>query len=192
MRKESPGARPMKIRSNISVRRDGLPGLLRAISGLVKVEVLVGIPENAADRGTGEPITNAQLGYIHEFGAPEANIPARPFLVPGIETAKDQVAGYFKQIAQNAAKGRDVTERGLNAAGLAAASAVKRYMASNIPPPLSPRTLAARVRRGVTRTNTLIDTANLQNHITYVIRPTGRTLTIPAVPKHPVQQGDTE
>jgi hypothetical protein len=181
----------MKMRSNIRVVKDVLPQMLKQVSALVKQEVLVGIPEDKADRGTGEAVTNAELGYIHEFGAPEANIPARPFLVPGIASAQAKVADYFKQIAQNALRGRDVTAQGMNAAGLTAASAVKRYMATADFVPLSPVTLAARRRRGVTRTKPLIDTANLQNHITYVIRPTGKTLTVPQM-KQAKKQVQTE
>jgi hypothetical protein len=65
---------------------DHLPELLANIEQLTKSELFVGIPEDSL-RDT--DITNSALGYIHEFGSPANNIPARPFLYPGIEKATD-------------------------------------------------------------------------------------------------------
>lgn len=59
-------------------------------------EVLIGIPMSTTERPDGE-ITNAELGYIHEYGAPEANIPARPFLIPGVESVKGKALELMKK-----------------------------------------------------------------------------------------------
>jgi hypothetical protein len=40
---------------------------------------------------------------------------------------------------------------------------------SNVGPPLKPGTLAARRRRGLKRTNTLVDTGQMRNAVTYVV-----------------------
>jgi hypothetical protein len=47
---------------------------------------------------------------------------------------------------------------------------VKAKINSNIQPKLADSTLEARRRRGVTRENTLVDTAQLRNSVTHVIR----------------------
>ena len=75
----------------------------------------------------------------------------------------------------NAALDGDVQQVGrrLNRAGIVAASAVKAKINSNIQPALSERTLADRRQRGVTRENTLVDTGQYRNSITYVVRDKG-------------------
>jgi hypothetical protein len=57
--------------------------VIEAISQLSNKDVLVGIPDSAPER-TDTPITNAQIGYVMETGSPAHNVPARPFLVPGV------------------------------------------------------------------------------------------------------------
>ena len=57
----------------------------------------------------------------------------------------------------------------MRAAGMEASASVKNKIDSNVPPELSERTLAARKRRGVTRTDTLVDTGQFRNSITYVV-----------------------
>lgn len=57
----------------VKVRVDKAREVFAAIRKLTKTEVLVGIPGDGKERdpGEGEPITNAELGYIHEFGSPK-------------------------------------------------------------------------------------------------------------------------
>ena len=69
----------------VRVTRDRVSEVLSAVTKLVGREVLVGIPEDNTERVNGDEATNAQLGYVHEFGSPAKNIPARPFLIPGTE-----------------------------------------------------------------------------------------------------------
>lgn len=159
------------MNSGMKLMKDMWPAVKAGLARLPKQDVLVGIPNFAIGRDDNSPINNAEIGYIHEHGAPEANIPARPWLSTGIREAKEVIKSRFKQAAQLAIHG-DVTgiEVQLNHCGAETVEIVKAKLASNIPPPLKPSTLAARRRRGVTRTNTLIDTANLQNHINYVVR----------------------
>ena len=61
--------------------------------------VIVGIPEDNDSRFESN-ITNSQLAYIHEYGAPTANIPPRPFLIPGIEQAEDSNLEIFQHYAK--------------------------------------------------------------------------------------------
>jgi len=160
----------MPIKSGVVKTLDHLARIAEGVKLLASQKVMVGIPQEKNYR-KGDPINSAALLYIHEHGAPEVNIPARPTLAPGVREAKDPIAGYLKQAAGYALEGKPgATEKALNAAGIKGRDSVKAKIGSNTPPPLSPKTLAARKRRGVTRTNTLVDTAQMQGAVNYVIR----------------------
>ncbi|MNT50592.1 hypothetical protein D3C72_1875180 [compost metagenome] len=58
----------------------------------------------------------------------------------------------------------------MGGAGMTASNSVKAKINSNIRPELAESTLEARRQRGVTRENTLVDTGQLRNSVTYVIR----------------------
>lgn len=165
---------------------DGLPKLLEGIASLTKSEVLVGVPEDKAARQDGG-ITNAQLAYIHSKGAPEANIPARPFMEPGIARAKDAIAEEMKAGANAALAGKGVAEveRFLGRAGQIAVNSAQAVIRAGIPPPLKPATIAKRrirsagskYRRKATSANEttpLWDTGQLLRAITWVIRKARR------------------
>jgi len=155
----------------VTVVQDHTGDLEKALAALTENIVYVGIPADNTNRTDDDPLGNAAIGYIQENGSPINNIPARPFLVPGVQSVADKVAGIFQKAGENALSG-DLTavQQGMNAAGLAAQSAVKRHITEGIPPPLAQSTLAARAARAVKRTKPLIDTGQLLNSITYVIR----------------------
>ena len=94
------------------------------------------------------PITIAQLGFIHEFGSPAANIPARPFLVPGVESVKDKIGADLGKAAKAALKG---DESGFDAqmkkTSIDAAEAVKSYMKSGDFAPRAPATIKTRQKK---------------------------------------------
>ena len=150
---------------------DNVAKIMRSIDALVDKDVLVGIPSSEAEREKGDPVNNAMVGYISEFGSPANNIPARPSLMPGIRNVKDKISERMVAAAKAALSGEMATvDRQLNAAGLIAQSSVRAMINSNIQPALKASTIAARKRRKITRTNTLIDTAQFRNAVTYVIR----------------------
>ena len=152
------------------VTRDRTAEVLRAMRDLTDRIVLVGIPSSRAGRKD-VPMNNAAIGYVQEHGSPAQNIPARPFLVPGVQDARAAALARLEAAARRAMAGDAAgMDQQMHAAGLIAQNAVRAKISSNIPPPLSSRTLAARAARGVTRTNTLIDTGQLRAAITYVLR----------------------
>ena len=166
------------VATSIKVVKDNTKNIELAVKALTEKSVYVGIPGDSAkdkrDAQDGKPppkLKNHVIGYIQEFGAPESNIPARPFLVPGVRSVSDKIASIFRKAGKNAIEGNltDV-ERGLEAAGLVAQIAVKKTITDIIPPPLKESTLAARRSRGRTGTTPLIDTEQLLNSISYVIR----------------------
>jgi hypothetical protein len=149
---------------------DNMSKVLEGIALLGRLHVSVGIPQDDTTRKEGDAITNAALLYIHENGAAEVGIPARPTLKPGIKNAGKEIERRLKMAGQAALDGKPQSVRNqYAAAGQAGASAVKRMINSNVGPPLRPGTLAARRRRGLKRTNTLVDTGQMRNAVTYVV-----------------------
>lgn len=162
-----------------------------AMKMLTELEVLVGVPEEETERGGVNPegVTNASLAYIHDNGAPEVRIPARPFMLPGMHDAREPVTMQLSRAAQAAIRGNVIgVEQGFHGAGLAAQRAIKNKIIDGIPPPLSTRTLKAREAKGREGARValnrraqgyeeilelalpLIDTHEMLNSITYVIR----------------------
>lgn len=156
------------------IKTDRLKEVLQSISGLVDKQVLVGIPDSSPERKDDEPLSNAAIGYIQETGSPANNLPARPFLVPGVASAEEKTVPQLQKAVEAALDG-DLprAEKRMASAGLAAQNSVRAKINSGIAPQLKASTLAARRRRGRTGTVPLIDTGQLRNSITYVIRKKG-------------------
>lgn len=185
------------MKSGIFVTRDSTKQVFDCLKKLPDQDVLVGIPEQEATREDDDPVNNAMLGYIHEFGAPEANIPARPFLVPGVRDVKDRVSNFLKQAGKAALAGdSDKVTKAFHAAGLVASASVKNRIVSGDFQPLAEATLKARARRkgkgkgvalskgaqaeldsraagnapGTEFAKPLNDTGQMRNAVTYVLR----------------------
>ena len=138
--------------------------------------VLVGIPAEDTERkvpeGESEPINNATLLAINNFGSPAGNIPARPVMEIGIRNAQEQIAEEFKRAAQNALKqGFAALSIFYNRAGIIASNSIKKAINSqdDIDAP-SDATLAARRSAGFKGTKALIVTGQMRNSITYVVK----------------------
>jgi hypothetical protein len=165
----------VSINININMPVDNLAEFQDAIKILRDSEVLVGVPAAKAARddaksGVSKPgINNAALLYINDKGCPELNIPARPVVDPGIMDKKLQIEGEMLNTGRMILAGRDPHD-GLARAGQTAVDGIKARITSNTPPALAKRTIQARRRRGVTRTNTLVDKAKMLNAVTWVIR----------------------
>lgn len=144
--------------------------IFKDLKELERTEVLVGIPDANTGRPNGQPITNAALGYIHENGSTAANIPARPWLIPGILNEENKIVGYLRKGADGALNGNySEAVRYMGFAGTVARDSAKAMINSNIQPALAASTLLARRRRGVTRTNTLIDIGAMRNSVNYIV-----------------------
>lgn len=161
------------------ITKDLVPQLLQTIEDLTRQQVLVGIPGDTPARrpdGTHDPITNNVIGYLNEFGSPARNIPARPFLRPGVNAALPEIIERLRTGARLAVKfplDPDAGTRALMAAGLIAQRSVRMTITNVIPPPLSARTLYARKHRKIAPRQgevPLRDTSQLLNSITFVLR----------------------
>lgn len=159
--------------SGVSVVRDDVAKLMATIRAMGNDgDVLVGIPADE-DARSDSPIGNAAIGYIQEKGSSKQGIPPRPFLEPGVAKVSKQCADVIGKGAITALT--DMNPQAVltakNKAGLIAQNSVKATItAGDGFEPLAAYTLAARKRRGVSRTKPLIDTGSLRNSITYVIR----------------------
>lgn len=173
---------------------DNFGELLKALRLLSRTTVLVGVPSDdeekfgatSENQRTDVDITNAQIGYINEFGAPEVNIPPRPHLIPGVEQAMPEITRRLRAAGDAAFAARPMAAtKNFHAAGLTAQASVRNVIARGIPPPLAPATVAARRRRSAGSTyrrkaatasdvTPLIDTGDYVGSISYVVR-TGRS-----------------
>lgn len=163
--------------------------IARALSDRAKLfdgaVVKVGLP---AGKNYPDGTSIAYVGAIHEFGAPEVNIPSRSFM-RSTRTAKADA--WAKDMAEGA---KAVVQRRislygmLDAVGAVAAADIVQTIANTIPPPLKPATVQARIRRArktnpkfgakslpVTISQPLNDTGALIAHISYGTGPEGET-----------------
>ncbi len=177
---------------NLRMTGDRLSVLRDKIKELASKEVLVGFPEGPP-RGDDTPLTNAALAYIHDNGAPEQNIPARPFMVPGIAAVQDQIADTLTAGARRLVVVGDRAlsiDKELTRVGLMAVTSIRRTVTAGVPPPLADVTLRDRLRRHKGRAGEklelesramgnapstdfakpLIDTGQLYRAVDYVIR----------------------
>lgn len=157
---------------SVTMSGEGLASIFEAIEELTSQEVLVGIPHGEVREDT--DMTNAQIGYLQETGSPAMNLPPRAFLVPGVEDCQDLVSNQLTKAADEALKGnKQGVAKHLNRAGMSAQNSVRSKINSGEFTPLSEATLRARRRAGKTRTKPLIDTGQLRNSITYIIKKVG-------------------
>ncbi len=135
--------------------------------------VLVGIPSGSAknQRKDEDTFTNANIGFVMEYGAPEINVPARPFLIPGVNSVWSEIQKRLSKGAKKLLTDPSFSVKVLlESTGLMAQNGVQKYMTDAHFVPLSDSTLAARRRKGRMGTKPLIDTGALRQSITFVVK----------------------
>lgn len=83
--------------ANMTSRGPGIEKIKADMEVLMRMDVLVGIPEEKASRPGDSTINNAELLYIHTHGSPLRGIPARPVIEPAI-TAPDNKEKITEQL----------------------------------------------------------------------------------------------
>jgi hypothetical protein len=165
------------VLKNIKVTFDKSAKIAAALKEVSTTRVMAGVPaekglrdpEDAGEKAGG--INNAALMFIHEFGAPEANIPARPVVYPAIRSIQKEVIAGLKAIGKFALAGQvEMVDKGFHALGILAQNAMRKRITDGPFEPLKPSTIAARRARGRTGVRPLIDTGQLRRALTYVIR----------------------
>jgi hypothetical protein len=188
------------IHFGMDVTADNLREFEAALREMQAQAVMAGFPadkneEREDENGNPTPITNAALGYIHDKGMPEQNIPARPFMVPGIESVEGKIVDGMERIGVAALDGdTQEVEAGFMAVGLTAQNGIRRKIIDGPFAPLADSTLVARARMGgriakaaqaeidsraagneagVDNARPLNLTGQMRNAVTYVIRKEG-------------------
>lgn len=153
----------------VTVKNDKTPKVIASLKAMKGAQVLVGIPDLTNGR-QGSGIGNAALAYMNDRGVPSMNIPARPFLVVGVESALPKATKALQVYAAKAFNNPLEIEKGMAAAGMICRDAVKRRIVSQegMKAPAK-RTIELRKARGFAGTKALIVTGSLLNSITYVV-----------------------
>jgi len=141
------------IHIGLDVTSDHMREFADALRLMTDESVMAGFPADERPRedenGNATPITNAALGYVHNTGMPELNIPARPFMVEGIENVEDTIIDGMEATGLAALDGDSQgVESGLNAVGMTAKLGIQTKILDGPFEPLAESTLKARARRG--------------------------------------------
>jgi len=180
------------MNKNIKLLIDNLPSFKRNFKELTSKEVFVGVPSGKANRKDSKEPNNAMLAYIHDNGSPARNIPARPFMKPGIERAQRDIEKAMEIGAKQCLDGATETvDIALHRVGLIAQRSIRNRINEGISPPLAESTLKARIRNkkavkgalaelkrraagkaasATVNAKPLIQTGQLRNSINYVIK----------------------
>lgn len=178
---------------------DRMGEVAKILDEIDRQDVLIGIPEEKSSRNS-QDVNNAELGYVLAHGVyrdqarteinknqqlgmthsqaveaylmstgdPLFKIPPRPFLEPAIDANKENIATQQGKVLKSALENkREQARAELVKLGLYGQRVVKDWFTNseNNWPPNAPSTIA---RKGSDRP--MIDTGQLRNAITYVLR----------------------
>jgi len=152
---------------------DKIGKVAKAMNFMMENEVYVGISDETTTREKGEPVTNAELLFIHTNGSPVNNIPARPVIEPAIKDDKERLSKMMESAFLTAEKGdTEGALRKLKLAGMRAQNVCRAWFVNpkNGWPPNSPGVAARKRAKGSTNPKPLIDTGELRKSITYFVR----------------------
>lgn len=148
---------------SVKERRSSDRAFERAVAALKRGPVVtVGIHEQegakAHDPKSGATV--AELGAIHEYGAPAAGVPQRSYVRSYVDATDDATVASIQRELRAALDGKQTVNRALKRVALALEGGVKRQISRGIPPPLKPETIR---RKGSSKP--LIDTGLLRASI---------------------------
>jgi len=164
--------------TRVTVIDRGLNRIIRQVNKAGRLKIAIGIQgsEASAVEHKGSGITNADLGFFHEFGtagislgrsgAEYGGIPERSF----IRSTFDRKVLSWQRLMGRATRQlygpkRVNIRRVLGIVGEKAVADIRRTIRAGIPPPLMPETVD---RKGSSKP--LIDTGQLVASITYAVR----------------------
>lgn len=152
--------------ASVQKKGKGLAQLIKIVDQLkIDPEVRIGIFQGGGPR-TGSGPTNVEIGIIHEFGAPGANIPERSFLRRTADHKRKDWLDLMARALGKVVDGKITAQTALGLVGQRASADVKQTITrgAGVPPPLKDKTIAA---KGSSRP--LVDTGQLVNSITYKV-----------------------
>lgn len=139
----------------------GFKVFFKGLGDLDGMTVKVGIQGREAAQIRPGGISMVELGTIHEFGAPQANIPQRSF----IRATADANRRKYERALEKIVETPDRARSGLFRLGEVVRADIIQRIKDRIPPPLQPAT----VRRKRGESVPLIDTGQLINSIRAVV-----------------------
>lgn len=171
----------MGVTCKVTSSGDNLAMINKALKDMGDSVVYIGIPAEGKPREQEEgekknPITNAEIGYIQEFGEARDHIPPRPVLIPGVADAEPKILEILKAGSASVLERTAKVSKVLGLVGDAAVASVKRRITYSIGlKELSLHTIALRKLKNSKGNNKfhgerpLLDTGQYRNAFTYVI-----------------------
>lgn len=151
----------------IKTIKDNVPSVFKALEELGTYEVVVGFTDQLHKNSS---LKVSQIAYIHEFGSPINNIPARPFFYSGVSNARDRIGNLARYYGGLVADGkRGAIKNGLEDIGAEAVRSIRRKLFQGPFEPLAPSTVE---RKG--HDTPLIDTGQMLDSIEYQVRRRSR------------------
>ena len=140
----------------LKTKVDNTLSVIKDIKKLTGFDVLVGIPEENAERtnedGSKADINNAQLLYIHSKGSPIQKIPPRPLMEPALEASgnKERIDEDLKKAAQLMLDGKaEAAIKALHRAGIDGVNIIREWFDDprNNWPPNKRSTVLAKINK---------------------------------------------
>jgi hypothetical protein len=126
----------------VDIKNDRLEEITAALQALAATELLVGVPASRTDRGDEGGPTNALLAYVHNYGCPSRNIPARPFIEPAIAAKRERCIDLMKKAAKLALDGKRASAISqFHVLGMEIQNEMKETISRGIPPPIKDATV---------------------------------------------------
>lgn len=144
--------------------KDNASKILKQIEDLKGVEIVVGLP-----KGTKSPngvLNIIEIGMVHEFGAPEKNIPQRSFLRSPILKKEKEIKVVMAREGKKVLEGADI--KVLDRVGAFASGISKQAFASSNDGEWKALKQSTINAKGSSRV--LIDNGHLRQSITWAVR----------------------
>lgn len=153
----------------VSDRDKGLKALFGRLAGAKGLVLTVGVhgPEGSQPEAGGGPLTVAQVATVHEFGLGKAykfKPGGRSFIRAWADENQAANTETLAKIGQAVIKGAFDAKTGLDRAGLLFVAQIQKRIKTHIPPPLDPRTIAAKGSE-----TPLVDTGQLWTSIRHKV-----------------------
>jgi hypothetical protein len=134
------------------------------VRGTTQEVVRVGIQGDEANAEHDGELTNLQLGTIHEYGAPLANIPERSFVRATVDENAAAYVRLARRLGQQVLDGARTRRQALGLFGERVRADIVNRINRGIEPALRPATVARKKS-----SKPLVDTSQLKGAITYVV-----------------------
>ena len=131
------------------------------------VKVQVGVLASAGTHAKGSKFTNAELAAIHEYGAPDAFLPSRPFIRGTIAIQRQAWNTLRARLLKAVMLGKLQPAQALGLLGVRAAADIQNTIRNRVQPYM--KELSERTIKAKGSSTPLIDTGRLVGSISYEV-----------------------